>query len=78
MRPIATLCHGPQDFAEFVPALTKFFGESPQEIKSCAARGGASSSPQRNKPPSVVSVEEIRKAAAAKMTIPGGVPEMKF
>lgn len=45
---------GPQDFAEFVPALTKFFGESPQEIKSRSAEGRAVSSPQRNEPPSVV------------------------
>lgn len=47
---------GPQDFAEFVPALTEFFAESAQEMKSRAVRGRASSSPQRNEPPTIVLV----------------------
>jgi len=41
---------GPQDFAEFVPALLQFFGQQAQSIELAPE----DSSPQRDEPPSVV------------------------
>lgn len=45
---------GPQDFAQFVPALLAFFGEPASEMTSRTLSVQAQSSPQRTKAPSVV------------------------
>jgi protease I len=45
---------GPQDFAQFVPALLEFFAEPASEVASHTVRAQAKSSPQRTKPPSIV------------------------
>jgi protease I len=45
---------GPQDFAQFVPALLAFFGEPTSEMASRPSRAQSHSSPQRAEVPSVV------------------------
>ena len=45
---------GPQDFAQFVPALLAFFGEPASEMVSGTPHGKAHSSPQRAEAPSAV------------------------
>jgi protease I len=45
---------GPQDFAQFVPALLAFFGEPASEMASRPSSAQSHSSPQRAEAPSVV------------------------
>jgi protease I len=43
---------GPQDLAEFVPAIVKHFQQT--NLSSAPSRAGATSSPQRNAPPELM------------------------